>query len=79
MKKVTMKIGYRTLILDEAVGFVLFKAMNGATIEELESSYNLEAGVNVYYAKQLPSNDFITMTAVADEDYAMWKLTGASK
>lgn len=79
MKKITMKIGYRTLILDQEVGFMLFKAMNGVTIEELESTYNSESGTNVYYAKQLPSNDFITMTAVADEDYAMWKLTGASK
>ena len=63
--------------MDEAAAFALFKGVNGATVERLESSYNSELKVTVYKTTSVESG-FMSISAVSNEDYAMWKLAGAS-
>lgn len=78
MAKVKMMIGYQPYIMDESAAFALFKAMNGASIEKLESSYNSETKSSTYYVQPM-ENGMITISSVSNEDYAVWKLAGASR
>ena len=75
MKKVIIKMGYRQLVLDQEVGLALFKIMDGVTIEDLESRFELDYKKNIFYVKPV-INNFLTITSVPDEHYAMWKLAG---
>lgn len=78
MAKVKVMIGYQPFIVDESAAFALFKAMNGALVERLESTYNSETKTHTYSVQGIDQG-FVTLSNVADEDYAVWKLAGASK
>ena len=77
MAKVKVTVGYNYYIMDESAAFALFKGVNGATVERLDSSYSSELKVTVYKVTPMESG-FLSMSAVSDQDYAMWKLAGAS-
>tara|TARA_R110000868_G_scaffold23245_1_gene94041 strand:+ start:128 stop:364 length:237 start_codon:yes stop_codon:yes gene_type:complete len=78
MAKVKVTIGYIYYVMDEGPAFALFKAINGSTVERLDSKYDADSKTNIY--KTLPVEaGFLSLSAVSNEDYAIWKLTGASE
>lgn len=78
MAKVKVKVGYTDYIMDDSAAWALFKAMNGSGVERLESSYSSETKTSTQYIKSVDEG-FISLHSVAEEDYAMWKLAGASR
>lgn len=78
MAKAKIRIGYTDYIMDEDAAFALFKAMNGKMVERLENQYNSDTKTHTKFVRGL-EDDYLVMTNVPDEDYAMWKLAGASR
>lgn len=75
--KTKLVIGYTSYIMDEDVAITLFKALNGANIEKLESIHNSDTKTTLYFVKSLDKG-LATLESVSADDYAVWKLAGAS-
>lgn len=75
--KTKLVIGYTTYIMDEDAAITLFKALNGTNIEKLESKYVNATKTTLYFVKPLEKG-LATLESVSADDYAVWKLAGAS-
>ncbi len=77
MAKVKVRVGYTDYVMDDEAAFALFRSLNGADVERVESSYNSETKTQTMYIKSV--DGFLTLQSIAAEDYAVWKLAGASR
>ncbi len=75
--KVKVTINYITYVMDDDIGIALFKAFADNKVERLSAKYDDGTRMNIYYTEPI-SNGQITLSNILPEDYAIWKLAGAS-